>query len=88
MKEKQFIFNGYPSGDHEAFCFDVDKIVFKQITGRRPNKFNKAVFNKGLYMVYPNDLLDGLTESGKRYKFEISIKVIEEDISKEGNDNE
>jgi hypothetical protein len=78
MREKTFKFTGFPSGDHEVFCFDVDKNDFKLLTGRKPNKFDKAVFNKGMYMIYPNDLLEGLTEADKKYKFEISIMVTEE----------
>ncbi|MEK4427654.1 hypothetical protein MHB54_00190 [Paenibacillus sp. FSL M7-0802] len=78
MREKTIEFTGYPSGDHEAFCFDVDKDDFRLITGRKPNKFDRAVFSKGMYMIYPSDLLEGLTEADKKYKFEISIKIIEE----------
>lgn len=75
MKEKTYQFNGISSGDHESFCFDVTKEDFKNITGRVPSKFEKSVFNKGLYQIYPNDLLDGLVEPNEKHHFEITIKV-------------
>lgn len=48
-------FNGIPSGDNEAFCWDVDKETFIKINGEKPSKYDKSFFNKNTYRLYPND---------------------------------
>lgn len=80
VKEKQFIFNGYLSGDYEAFCFDVSKSDYKKITSNEPDKvFDKSYFHKGYYRLYPDDLLLSIAKH-KKYKFEIIIKIKEEGV--------
>ncbi|MDP9675377.1 hypothetical protein J2W97_001360 [Paenibacillus jamilae] len=82
MKEKySFKFTGYPSGDHEAYCFDVCKSDYRHTTSNEPDKvFDKSCFHKGYYRLYPDDLLLGIAEQHKKYKFEIIIKVKEERV--------
>ncbi len=63
-------FEGIISGDHESFCFDVTKEVFEKVTGRSPDKWDKAVFNKGLYRLYPGHILESL---GLKCKCKITI---------------
>ncbi|WP_340032669.1 hypothetical protein NSQ20_12470 [Paenibacillus sp. FSL K6-1122] len=75
MKEKTIKFTGKPSGDHESFVWDVNKEDFIKITGQKPDRFDKAVFTKGRYMVYPNSLLEGIADEKVDYEFEITIKA-------------
>lgn len=57
IMKKEMEFEGFASGDHESFCWDVGRDTFTRITGRKPEKYDKSLFNKGLYRVYPNDVL-------------------------------
>ncbi|PYE51444.1 hypothetical protein HUB98_05495 [Paenibacillus barcinonensis] len=76
MKEKTFTFKGKPSGDYESFVWDVSKEDYAIITGRKPKSHEKARFTKGRFMVYPNDLLEGIADEDETdYEFEITIKA-------------
>jgi hypothetical protein len=70
--EVEFI--GIISGDHEAFCWDVDKTTWKQIKGEAPSKYDRSCFNKGLYRLYPNDIYNYY--HGK-VKTKISFEIVE-----------
>lgn len=67
MSKKIVHFIGIPSGDNEAFCWDVTKEEFKRLTGKNPSKHDKSFFNKKHYRIYPgreipdivDDNLDG-----------------------------
>lgn len=71
----KFKFEGYPSGDYESFCWDVDKDTYIKIKTQRYKdldwtnddiqkeikdsiEFDKAVFHKEMFMIYPNDVID------------------------------
>ncbi|OPH61864.1 hypothetical protein BC351_01075 [Paenibacillus ferrarius] len=71
---KTFKFKGIKNGDHESFCFDVDKEDFINITGKKPNKYDKSFFNKGKYRIYPNDLLKDIIDDVE-HDFEFAIGV-------------
>lgn len=62
-------FDGIPSGDYESFCWDVDKVTFKRITGNEPEKYDKSYFHKGLYRLYP----DVIHKNKCKCRFEIKI---------------
>ena len=64
---REFEFEGYPSGDYESFCWDVDKDTYikiktQNVIGSSTNitnmKYDKAIFHEGMFMIYPNDVID------------------------------
>ena len=72
---REFEFEGYPSGDYESFCWDVDKDTYIKIKTQRYKdlewtddeikqkiknsmKYDKAIFHEGMFMIYPNDVID------------------------------
>lgn len=76
-------FEGISSGDHECFCWDVTREVYKQVTGSFPGKYDKSAFNKcgkkQLYKLYPGAILDALgIGSNAKCKVTISAETIEE----------
>lgn len=54
-ENKTYEFVGIPSGDGSSFCWDVDKETFIRITSKKPDRFDKSDYNKGLYKIYPNE---------------------------------
>lgn len=75
---KEIEFEGTLSGDYECFCWDVTKKIFKQITGRNPDKWDKSTFNKGLYKLYPAHILEILGIGSKdKCKIKISGETTE-----------
>lgn len=60
------------SGDHESFCFDVTKEEYKRIRGKNPTKYEKSMFNKGLYRIYPGHLFMDI-EANKDVEIFINI---------------
>lgn len=55
-KNTDIEFVAIPSGDHEAFCWDVDRETFIKIKGNEPEEdFDNSYFNKGLFRIYPDD---------------------------------
>jgi len=71
-------FEGIASGDHECFCWDVTREVYKEITGSFPSKYDKSTFNKGgkkqLYKLYPGAILDKLGV-GPNVKCKVTISA-------------
>ena len=59
---KKVEFIGTPSGDHECFCFDVNKKTFIQIVGKNPDKYDRSKFNKGKFRIYPQQLFGSDTK--------------------------
>ena len=55
---KKFNFKCYPSGDLECFTFVVDKKTFTEITGYKPDRYDKSRFHKNLYDLHPNHFFD------------------------------
>lgn len=52
-------FKGIPSGDYEAFCWDVDLNTFVKITGEQPKTYDESMFNEGMYRIYPSQFFKG-----------------------------
>ena len=69
-------FTGVVSGDGEAFCWEVDKKTFARIMGWLPTKWDRAYFNNGQYMLYPDDFFDKKTLLQKK-KVKVKIEVAE-----------
>lgn len=70
-------FKGVLSGDHESFCWDVDRNTFIQLTGRKPKKYDNTCFNDdGLYRVYPNDLFKEIkNKDNPKYQIKHRFKI-------------
>ncbi len=69
-------FEGQSSGDYECFCWDVTPEEFVRITGRQPDKYEKA-FAKDHFRLYPNDLLDATgVKSDRKYRITVSVEEI------------
>lgn len=66
---KEFKFRAFPSGDHEAFCFDVDRETFIKIKGNAPEVRDASCYRKGKFRIYPGDIFDSKNE------LKIKIKV-------------
>jgi hypothetical protein len=53
-------FEGVPSGDYESFVWNVDEETYEKIKGKRPNKYDYALFPSQYetpeYMIYPDDI--------------------------------
>ena len=52
-KVKKIEIVGIPSGDHEAFCFDVSREEYIRIKGSKPYAYDKG-FSKNTYRIYPD----------------------------------
>lgn len=72
---KEVIFEGLASGDHDGFCFDIDKEQYLLLTGRLPEEQIKSFFNDGLYRFYMQELLD--YQDNKKFRFSIKIEEID-----------
>lgn len=56
----EYNFKAIPSGDHESFCFDVDRETYVQIVGDEPDEmYDKSVFNEDMYRIYPDQFFRG-----------------------------
>lgn len=74
---KSVEFEAVSSGDHECFCFDVDKDNYeKLVESDFREECPDSCFHESLYKVYMNDILDKL-EIGKHKKLKIKIEVEE-----------
>ena len=60
---RKLIFQGIPSGDHECFCFAVDKETFIKFNKREPDKYDICPFHIDKYKLYPNKLFSGYSKS-------------------------
>ena len=67
---REYKFRGIPSGDYEAFCFDVTKEEYERITGKKPKKWDKSKISNGLYRLYPDDLFEDFNG-----EVEVEIKI-------------
>jgi len=74
-------FFGYPSGDYEAFCFDVPKEVFIQLTGRKPDRFDKSYFNKKMYRLYLQDLIRMPYQTQCIFTIKMEVEPLEKKIA-------
>lgn len=73
----EITFEGIPSGDHECFCWDVDRETFIRLMGHEPEEeerftFDRSHFNKGLYKVYPSDVMR-LPHTDQKLVFTIKV---------------
>jgi len=76
---KTIEFTGVLSGDGEAIWWEVDKDTFTRIAGWLPMEFDRAYFNNGQYMLYPDDLFDTeMLLQKKKVKVKIEIMEVEE----------
>lgn len=66
-------FEGYPSGDGECFCWDVDEATFRRLTGNEPCESDAAVFTRGAYMLYPRDVF-GRSSCRAKMRFRIEFE--------------
>ncbi len=64
-----FEFEGIPSGDHECFCFAVDRETFIRIEEREPERPEENHFNHGMFNLYPNALF------GDKRRMRIKIEI-------------
>jgi hypothetical protein len=75
INDKSATVEGRTGGDHECFCFNVTAKEFQRIKGEKPTKYNKAINDKGLYRVYPSDLMRLVgAQDGKKYKITMTFK--------------
>jgi hypothetical protein len=82
MSSNTLTFEGFKSGDYEAFCFDVDKDTAKSILDPqliRAFGLPKSYRDKKLFRIYPNDILEHLTKDTnidltKKIKVTITIE--------------
>lgn len=73
MEKFEVKFNGIPSGDHECFCFDVSFGIYKHVTGKEPDKFDKSWVDPKLYRLYFTDIMK--FEHKKLCQFKITVEV-------------
>ena len=73
--QREFVFDGYSSGDCECFCFDVPPDDFSRMDIEHSYP-RKSRFHEGLISVYPDDLLSGLGKGLYRFKVRIEAKLI------------
>jgi hypothetical protein len=74
-------FVGILSGDHESFCWDVDRETFILIKDEEPTDYDKSCFNKGLYRIYPDDIF-GYQDKNRK---EFNIEMLDEGGQNESN---
>lgn len=76
--KKEYEFNGYLSGDYESFCWDVEKQDYLKYSSEEELEFEKSVFHKGMYQLYPDIFFDdNQFSNSKKYKFKITIETEE-----------
>jgi hypothetical protein len=63
---RKFTFVAVPSGDYEAFCWDVSRDEYIRINGEEPRYSEESFFNKGMYRIYPGFELPSLIPNTKK----------------------
>jgi len=78
MPEKVTKFTGVPSGDHEAFCFDVTQADFDRLPRPGYGTLDRAdcasPFYRSLFQVYPDPLLPEFDEN-TLYDIEVTVRM-------------
>ena len=75
---KTIEFKGITSGDHECFCFDVDKETFERIMDEVPGRFDRSGLNDGTYRLYPCDIFGN--EDGAMLKVKVEVEEFDPDV--------